>query len=189
MRFRRVILLLAAAVAALWLAACSKETPDPVSMGERVNVGHIVYIAFDTQWLSQIGEGPDARIPQNRFFLVRMSATNKGAGDVMVPNLSVEDDSGHRYPELSTDVGAPHWIGVLRNVKPSESTQGNVVFDAPPRHYKLKVTDENGDHIAYIDIPLSFGADAPEMPIPGSVKPPSMPPIRSPGAPATPKKQ
>jgi hypothetical protein len=72
---------------------------------------------------------------------------------------------------------------------PNDSTQGNVVFDVPPRHYKLKVTDETGDHIAYIDIPLSFGADTPEVPIPGIPKPSTMPPIRSPGDRTTPKKQ
>jgi hypothetical protein len=118
-----------------------------------------------------------------------MSAANRQRTEVMLPNVSLEDDSGHIYPELSTDVGAPHWIGDLRTVMPNDSTQGNVVFDAPPGHYKLKVKDETGDHVAYIDIPLSFGAETPEVPMPDIPKPPSMPPIRSPGDPATPKKQ
>jgi Domain of unknown function (DUF4352) len=189
MRYRRVLLMLAVAAAALSLAACSRGTADPVRIGERVDLGHLGYIVFDTQWLTHIGEGPDAKIPQNRFFLVRMSAINRGSGDVMVPSLSVEDDSGRGYAELSADVGAPHWLGVLRNVKPGDSAQGNVVFDAPPGHYKLKVTDETGDLISYIDIPLSFGADTPEVPIPGTATPPSMPPIRSPDAPVNPKKK
>ena len=192
MRYRRVIVLLAAVAAALSLAACSEETHYPVrtyNVGDRVDLGHIVYNVFETQWLTHIGEGPDARIPQNRFFLVRMSATNNGGGDIIAPKLSVEDDSGRSYPEMSTDVGAPQWMGVLRNVKPAESVQGNVVFDAPPRHYKLKVMDETGERIAYIDIPLSFGAETPEVPTPGSARPSSMPPIRSPDAPMNPKKQ
>ena len=188
---RRVILLLAAVVE-LSLTACSGITHDPVrtyNVGDRVDLGHIVYLVFDTQWLTQFGEGPDAKIPQNRFFLVRMSAANSQRTEVLLPKLSVEDDSGHNYPELSSDVGAPHWIGFLRTLVPNDSTQGNVVFDAPPSHYKLKVTDETGDKIAYIDIPLSFGAETPEVPIPGIPKPPSMPPVRSPDAPRNPKKQ
>jgi hypothetical protein len=52
-------------------------------------------------------------------------------------------------------------------VKAAESAQGNVVFDAPPRHYKLKVTDETGDRTALIDIPLTFGSETPDIPTPG----------------------
>jgi hypothetical protein len=188
---RRIILLLAAVAAALSLSACSEATRDPVrtyNMGDRVDLGHIVYIVFETQWLTHIGEGPDAKIPQNRFFLVRLSASNRQRTEVLLPKVSLEDDRGQSYAEVSADVGAPHWIGVLRTVMPNDLTQGNIVFDAPPGHYKLKVTDETGDHIAYIDIPLSFGAETPEVPIPGIPKPPSMPPIRSPDAPTTPKK-
>jgi hypothetical protein len=192
MRYRRVIVLLAAVGAALSLAACSEETHYPVTtynVGDRVDLGHIVYIVYETQWLTHIGEGPDAKIPQHRFFLVRLSAANTQRTEVLLPRASMEDDSGHSYPELSTDVGAPHWIGFLRPLVPNDSTQGNVVFDAPPRHYKLRVTDETGDRIAYIDIPLSFGAETPDVPFPGSARPPLMPPIRSPDAPMNPKKQ
>jgi hypothetical protein len=192
MPYRRVIFLLAAVAAALSLTACSEVTREPVrtyNVGDQVDLGHIVYIVFDTQWLTHIGEGPDAKIPENRFFLVRMSAANRQRTEILLPKVSMEDDSGHSYPELSTDVGAPHWIGVLRTVMANDSTQGNVVFDAPAGHYKLKVTDDTGDHIAYIDIPLSFGAETTEVPIPGIPKSPSMPPIRSPGTPLNRKKQ
>src|SRR5919197_2059598 len=135
MRYPRFALGVAAAAAALSLAACSEDKAYPVrtyNMGERVDLGHIVYTVFETQWMTQIGEGPTARIPRNRFFLVRMSATNGHGTEIMVPSLSVEDDSGTSYPEVSRDVGAPHWGGFLRSVKAAESAQGNVVFDAPP---------------------------------------------------------
>jgi hypothetical protein len=133
-------------------------------MGERVTVGHIVYVVFETQWLTHIGEGVDARVPQHRFFLVRLSATNGSGGDVIVPNFSVEDDSGNSYPELSSGDGVPQYIGFLRSVKPAESVQGNAVFDAPPRHYKLKIADETGEKTAYIDIPLNFVSETPDVP-------------------------
>ena len=57
-------------------------------MGEQIALGHIVYVVFETQWLTHIGEGADARMPQHRFFLVRLSAVNSGGADVIVPNLT-----------------------------------------------------------------------------------------------------
>ena len=61
---------------------------------------------------------------------------------------------------------------LLAQVKPAESAQGNLVFDAPPAHYKLRITDENEENPAYVDIPLSFGAEVPppEVPPPGGEK-------------------
>ena len=170
---------LLAVVAAALLSSCGSSgerpsTPQTYNLGERVTLGHIVYVVFETQWLTHIGEGADARIPQHRFFLVRVSATNGYGTDVMVPNFSVEDDDGNSYPELSAGEGVPQYIGYLRNVKPAESQQGNALFDAPPRHYKIKLTDETGEKIAYVDIPLSFVSESPDAPkVPGKQSPPA----------------
>jgi hypothetical protein len=161
-------------VAASILSSCGEgDRPFPVrtyGMGEKIELGHISYQVFETQWLTHIGTGTDARIPQNRFFLVRLAAGNGGGGDVIVPNMSIEDDSGNTYRELSDGTGVPQWAGYLRTVKPADSAQGNVLFDAPPRRYKLRVTDETGEKAALIDIPLSFGSETPEIPTPGAEK-------------------
>jgi hypothetical protein len=133
-------------------------------MGEPATVGRIVYKVFETQWLTHIGQGADARVPQNRFFLVRLIATNGAGSEVIVPNFSIEDDSGGHYPELSAGEGVPQYIGYLRSLKSGESVQGNAVFDAPPRHYKLKIADDTGERTAYIDIPLSFVSETPDVP-------------------------
>jgi hypothetical protein len=168
MRFLRLTPILAAVTAALLLNACSSR-PVPVrsySLGEKVALGHISYAIYETQWLPQLGDGPDARIPQHRFFLVRMTALNGGGDDLIVPNPTVEDDQGNSYSELQNGDGVPEWIGYLRQVKPAESVQGNLLFDAPPAHYKLRITDENEEQSAYIDIPLSFGAEVPPPEVP-----------------------
>ena len=125
-------------------------------MGERITLGHIVYQVFETQWLTHIGEGADARIPQHRFFLVRLSAVNSPGADVIVPNFTLEDDNGNTYPELSSGEGVPQYIGYLRTVKPAESAQGNALFDAPPRHYKMKIADETGEKIGLRRYPADF---------------------------------
>lgn len=157
----------AAITAALLLASCGNEGKAyPVrtyNMGERVQLGHIVYQVFETQWMTHLGEGTDARVPQQRFFLVRLSAVNGAGGEITVPGFTIEDDNGKSYQEISDGTGVPQWVGYLRNVKPAESAQGNVLFDAPPRHYKMKITDEDGERTAYVDIPLNFGAETPEI--------------------------
>jgi hypothetical protein len=150
----------------LLLSSCGEERAFPVrtyNMGEKVELGHINYQVFETQWMPQIGEGAEARIPKQRYFLVRIAAINSGGADVMVPTMTIQDDSGTVYNELSDGTGVPEWAGYLRNVKPALAARGNIVFDAPPRHYKLKVTDESGERTALIDIPLNFGAETPEM--------------------------
>jgi hypothetical protein len=174
MRRPALIPMLAAVTAALLLNACSSGSM-PVrsySLGEKVGLGHIIYSVYETQWVTQFGEGPAARIPQHRFFLVSMNAVNSGSDDLIVPNVTIEDDKGNSYPELSNGEGVPNWIGFLRKVKPAESAQGNLVFDAPPGHYKLRITDENEENSAYVDIPLSFGAETPtpEISVPNTEK-------------------
>ena len=175
MRHLRSIPILAVVTSALLLSACSRGSSYPVrsyALGEKASLGHIIYTVYETQWVPQLGEPPAARIPEHRFFLVRMNAVNSGGEDVTVPNVTIEDDKGNSFPELRDGDGAPQWIGYLRRVKPAESAQGNLLFDAPPAHYKLRVTDENEEHAAYIDIPLSFGAEMPtsEAPVPGEKK-------------------
>ena len=171
MRRLRLIPILAAITAALLLSACSRSSSSPArtySMGEKVTSGRIIYTVYETQWMPQLGEGPAARVPQHRFFLVRMTAVNSGSAEVIMPNVTVEDDKGNSYAELQNGDGVPQWVGYLRQVKPAESAQGNLVFDAPPAHYKLRVSDENEENPAYVDIPLSFGAEVPppELPAP-----------------------
>jgi hypothetical protein len=151
-------------IAALLLSGCSSDKLLPMrtfNMGERVTVGHLVYVVYETQWLTHLGEGAESRVPQHRFFLVRMSATNGGNTDLNVPALTIQDDSGAVYHEANDGTGAPQWIGLLRSVKVAESLQGNALFDAPPRHYKLKIMDENSEQAHLIDIPLSFGSETP----------------------------
>lgn len=151
--------------AALILISCTEKTlpPRTYPLGEKVTLGHLVYSAYETQWLTQIGSGPDARVPQNRFLLVRMAVTNSSGQTIASPNLSLLDDAGNIYAELSDGQGVPQWIGYIRQINGSDTTQGNLVFDVAPRHYKLRITDENGERPALIDLPLEFNAETPDL--------------------------
>jgi hypothetical protein len=136
-------------------------------MGERVAVGALTYDVFEDRWKTDLGEGTQARIPKDRFLLIRLNVVNGGAGDAMVPTMSLVDaDSGQTYSELSNGEQVPGWIGFLRHLKPADSLQGNVVFDVPPKHYRLRVGDENSQAAEEVDIPLTFASDSPDMPTP-----------------------
>ena len=152
------------AAAALCLSCCTRTEAvnEPIrtfQMGERVNLPPLNYAVFEKQWATQFGTGTEARLPSTRFFLVRISATNNGSAEAFVPNMTLEDDAGNSCAELQDGSGAPNWIGYLRSVKPADTIQGNVLFDCPPKHYRLKLSNEDGKS-AYVDLPLSF--DAPD---------------------------
>lgn len=135
-------------------------------MGETVSLGRVDYTVLDTEWLPQIGQGPSARIPRNRFFLIHLSASNRAGAAVMLPNLTVQGEAGETYPELSDGSGVPRWLGFIRQLKAGESADGNIVFDAPPGHYRLRVAEEDSERAALVDIPLSFGTGSAEVPVP-----------------------
>ena len=161
----------AISLAGMLLAGChATSSAFPVRtypMGERVLLGSLTYTVIETEYLTQIGDGATARVPKNRFFLVKISVNNGGSEIANVRAFQVEDDSGKVYPELNDGEGVPDWIGYLRSVKPAESAQGNALFDAPARHYVIRVRDETGERAALIDIPLTFNAETPDVPTPG----------------------
>ena len=160
--------LAAAALVCLAIStACAPASPPEARlhrMGERVSVGSLVYNVYEDKWKTQLGDGPDARVPKDRFLLLRINVVNGGSADLMVPTLTLLDDAGQTFSELSNGDGVPQWTGYLRRVKPAETLQGNVVFDVPPKHYRLRVTDENSQKSRDIDIPLNFASDTPDMP-------------------------
>ena len=85
-------------------------------MGEKVQLGKLSYTVFETQWLTHLGEGPPARVPQNRFFLVRFSATNSGSDELDRPQLHGRRTiKGNVYEELPNGDGVPQWAGYLRS--------------------------------------------------------------------------
>ena len=173
-------MLLLVPLCAAWLAACVEHAWEvrTYPLGQKVTLGHLTYVAIDTQWYAALGEGPGARAPQNQFLLIRMSVTNGGSAEASVPNLSLEDSSGRRYAELNDGESVTDWIGMLRVLPPADTLTGNVVFDVPTGHYTLHVLDEDGQHEARIDLPLNFSTPPAETPGLDLLKPP-------PAAPAT----
>jgi len=77
---RRPGLLIGAVILAGVLVSCSERPPEVRTyvLGQKAQLGHLTYVAVETQWYPAFGGGPGARAPQNQFLLVRLSVTNGG---------------------------------------------------------------------------------------------------------------
>jgi hypothetical protein len=134
-----------------------KKEIRTVGLGEKAEIGPFIYQAMETRWPMSLG----GRSAKDRFFIVRVTVLNSGAGDAHIPSFEVVDDEGNSHPELSDGTGVENWLGVVRKLPVAQTDQGNIVFDVPPKHYRLRVADE-GDNFMYIDIPLNLTSEEPE---------------------------
>ena len=125
-----------------------------------------------------IGEQFKIRIPQQRFLLITISATNGGGKDVSVPLLTLENQNGDTFRELDDGEGVDSWFGFLRTISPAQTQQGRIVFDVPLTSYKLRLTD-GGDpateKYAWVDIDLHMDQDM-SVEAPGAM--PAAPPVK-----------
>lgn len=141
--------------------------------GDKATAGPIIYSVLDVHILPRLGDDiTTARTPQNRFFLVKIAASNSSSNEVSIPALTLIDDQGKAWPEVADGTNVPDWIGVLRRLDPGATDSGVVVFDAPAQHYRLRLTDE-GDEDVGIDIPLTFvnESSSPDLPAPDVASP------------------
>ena len=156
-------------IASTLLSCSSADKVQPTrtyQMGERVSLGQLAYTVSEKQWQNQLGAGVDARIPQNRFLLLRMNIQNTGQSEAIVPNTQLQDDAGASYPEVVDGEGVTDWIGGTRQLKPGGSVQGYLLYDVPPKRYSLQISGEEEKAIALINIPLSFDSDVPDVTTP-----------------------
>jgi len=151
------ISLLAVTVAGCSSLSSSNNKPVIYAAGDKATVGHLVYSVTDTEMAQQLGDDPaTARTPQNRFYLVKVSISNSGADEQPIPAMRLVDDAGQNYTELADGTNVANWLGVVRKVGPAQTEQGVVVFDAPTKHYRLRLNDAFDDKEIAIDVPLDF---------------------------------
>ena len=125
------------------------------SVGERVEAGIFGYHVSSFDWATQIGAGPEAKTAAQRFLIVRLDAFNRSSTDQLVPPLTLMDDSDQIYPEVTAATADSQWLGLNRKVGANETGRGNVIFDVPLGHYRLRLVDAtNLDQTVLIDLPL-----------------------------------
>ena len=130
-------------------------------MGERVRVGPFTYSVLEARWKQSISDDAQARIPKNRYVVIRLTITNSGGEDAAFPMLTLQSTTGQENAEVIEGVSeVPGWFAPLaRNLKPAQTETGTVVFDVPLAAYKLKVlepADVDAPKFALIDIPVTL---------------------------------
>lgn len=124
--------------------------------GEKAVVGHLTYAIVDSQILPQLGDSSNPRIPKDRFVVLQIAVTNSSNVDNPIPAVELVGDDGKSYSELSDGAGINNWLGTVRHVEPGQTERGEVAFDAPAAHYKVKFTDESMNNEIMADLPLSY---------------------------------
>ena len=124
--------------------------------GEKAEHNKLTYSVVDAQILPRLGEEPNARIPTSRYFIVQISVSSSNNQASPIPALALVDDAGKVYPELADGTGVGRWLGLIRSVDPAQTEAGQILFDAPAAHYKLRLSEETDEDDVYIDIPLNF---------------------------------
>lgn len=152
-----VVFLGGTALIATGCSSSAKKESQVFPAGEKVTVGPLVYSVIDSQVLTQLGDdAATARTPQNRFYIMTISVSNSSSDDAPVPGLTLVDDSGKEYPEAADGTNVPNWLGIVRKAGGAQTEQGNIVFDAPAQHYRLRLTDEADAKELSIDVPLTY---------------------------------
>lgn len=127
-------------------------------MGEKVQFGQLTYSVLDAQWKPALSDAPDAKPPKDRYLIVRLSATNSGNAPVSLNAVELKGRNGQTYPEVMEGAGElQNHLGLFRELPPSRTETGVVVFDAPPGPYKLLLSDGKGDEdekVAEVEIPV-----------------------------------
>ncbi len=129
------------------------------NVGDRVELGPLVYHVTEAGWRTQLGEFPSLRMPERKFLLIHLSATNGGGETVLIPQAELENSKGETFQELTDGAGVPDWLGLIRSLKPAATEQGVIIFDVPSDAYRLRLTegaDLERARVAYVKIPLTF---------------------------------
>ena len=144
-------------------------------MGEKIPVGGVTYSIVESSWKTQLGESFRVRSPEQRFLLIKVSATNGTGQDISIPLLTLENANRETYRELANGDGVDNWFGLLRTIGPGQTEQGNIVFDVPLTSYQLRlpdISDPGMEKYVTVQIPLRLDSDIPiQSPItPGNIK-------------------
>src|SRR5579871_5796972 len=80
-------------------AGCNRQNSLRIDyqMGEKIVAGALTYNVVETSWRSQLGDLFSTRIPQQRYLLITVSATNTGTREVSIPLLTLENENGQTF--------------------------------------------------------------------------------------------
>ena len=109
--------------------------------------------------------------------MITLSATNSGGKSVSVPFFTLEGPNREEYKEAENGDGVDNWFGLLRDIGPAQTKQGNIIFDAPLTSFRLRLTDggePGSEKFVWVEIPLRMDTDSTlTSPLPGPGADPS----------------
>jgi hypothetical protein len=165
---RRAVTSLFCSTGFAFVAGCSSTAPtSSYALGQKVQVGQLVYQVLEAQWLTEVPGG--RQNPKNRILQLHITITNSGGQEIPLPFLRLVDSGGNSIPEFAEIEGNNRWMGALRRFQPALTEGGLIYFDVPIGAYKLEIidnTDADNERLAYVDIPASL-APPPVAPTPG----------------------
>ena len=126
-------------------------------MGQKVQVGKIVYSVLEAEWRSDVPGGKQP--PKNRVLQLTMSITNSSSQEMSMPTLRLLNANNDEFPEYTEIEGNMYWLGLLRRLQPSLTETSAIYFDVPIGAYKLEVVDHSdaeNEKTSYIEIPASL---------------------------------
>ena len=144
------------------LGSCSQPAAlqSTFHMGEKVQVGALIYTVLSADWHADFGDGSEKRAAKDRFLIIHLSITNSGGTQVGSPFTQVIDAQGKEYGEIQDAKNLPQWLGLMRLLTPASTESGRIVFDVPRGNYKLKVSDGGieSEKTAMIEIPIELNS-------------------------------
>jgi hypothetical protein len=159
-----VSLSVAAVLAIVPTTGCQKAPTGQTNFqaGEVAAAGPLIYNVVQTTWRTEYGDLLKKRIPQNRYLQITLSVTNKGSQSVSLPFFALDGDNQTSYKEVEDGNGVGNWFGVIREIGPGDTRQGNLIFDVPLKSYRLRLTDggdPSSEKYIWVEIPLNLETD------------------------------
>lgn len=129
-------------------------------MGERVQMGPMVYTVLEAQWKPSLTDTGTGRPPKNRYLFLRISVTNSGGAVGGIPPFTLVGAKDDTYMEVAEGLeDVTGHLGVLRMIQPAQTEQGVVIFDAPLGAYKLLISDggePGAEKFSRVELPVNF---------------------------------
>ncbi len=160
----RQLILTATVLCALVAAGCGKKVDTSVigtfRMGERVQIGSMVYTVLEAQYRPALNDSGTGKPPKNRYLFVRLSATNSGGDLAGAPPFTLLAADGTQHQEVTEGLEeVTGHLGKMRMIQPAQTEQGYVIFDVPMAAYKLLISDggdPGSEKFAQVDLPVTL---------------------------------
>lgn len=141
------------------LTGCGEKTAviSSFAMGQKVQVGKVVYSVLEAEWRTDVPGGKQP--PKNRVLQLTMAITNSSSQEMSIPTLRLLSLKNEEFSEYTEIEGNMSWLGLLRRLQPSLTETAAIYFDVPIGAYKLEVVDHSdaeNEKTSYIEIPASL---------------------------------